>query len=62
MANRWTQPIAELVQYVCMQCNNLGGHKELFSGVGTIAAVAALAATLFSPILIFIVLTLQFYS
>ena len=33
-----------------------------FSGVGTVVAVAALAATLFSPILIFIVLTLQFYS
>jgi len=30
------------------------------AGVGTIAAVAALAATLFSPVLIFIALTLKF--
>jgi len=30
------------------------------SGVGTVAAIAALATTLFSPVLIFIALTLKF--
>ena len=34
----------------------------LFSAVGTVVAVAALAATLFSPILTLVALTLKFYS
>jgi len=38
------------------------GYGIVCSGVGTVAAVAALAATLFSRVLIFIALTLQFYS
>ena len=35
-------------------------NSHIYSGVGTVAAVATLAATLFSPMLIFIALTLKF--